>query len=139
MAKLSNRDKEIIRRAPAGSAGRLAALFNISPAYVKKIRHGSRGLRGQNGLGMRPWLLRARDLLEKWRATQHERIEGAYRRALECIDKDEAVRITLEPIGRDEALSLVPGKPGSLALFKGALARKPRRVKKTETAEKTVS
>ena len=86
---------------------------------------------------MRPWLLRARDL----------DVRGAVDRAaaeLGVMAGADRVEGTLfgngeRTIGRDEALSLVPGKPGSLALFKGALARKPRRVKKTETAEKTVS
>jgi len=58
MAKLDDWAKEMIRRAPADPVVvyRLAALFGVSRSYVKKIRDGSRGLPGQNGLGMRPHL-----------------------------------------------------------------------------------
>jgi hypothetical protein len=113
MAKLSDMDREIIRRAPVGSAPRLAALFGVSLSYVEKVRSGTRGFPGPCGLGMRPWVLRSAALLQQWRTQQLERIEKAYQRAVEALD-------------RDEALTLAPGEPGTLMLFRGALALKPR-------------
>ena len=125
VAKLSDLDKEIIRRAPGGfgSIARLAALFEVSRGCIEKIRSGERGLPGQNGLGSRPWVIRSRELVETWRTRQLARVEAAYRRALERIDSDQP--ITLEPT-TEEALSRLPGAPGSLVLFKGALALKPQ-------------
>jgi hypothetical protein len=116
-------DKEIIRRAPKGSVHRLAALFEVSAACIKRIRNGSRGLPGQNGLGMRPWEIHTRDLIETWRTRQLARIEAAYQRALASVDNDEP--ITLEPETTEEAVSRLPDAPGSVVLFRGALVRKP--------------
>jgi hypothetical protein len=126
MAKLDDWQKEVIRRAPTEPVvvHRLAALFDVTRSCVKKIRNGSRGLPGPNGSGMRTGLRRTRNALEKWRTIQHERIEAAYRRALEKIDRDEAVSVALPPLSRDEALSLMPDKPG-VVLLDGALAIKP--------------
>jgi hypothetical protein len=123
--KLDDFQKEMIRRCPAGDVWRLPATFDVSRHYVKKIREGAKGLPATEGMAARPWLIRARHLLEKWRTRQLARIEAAYQRALACVDNDEAISIKIEPT-RDEALSLVPGEPGSLVLFRGALAIKPK-------------
>jgi hypothetical protein len=40
------------------------------------------------------------------------------------IDKDEPISLRAEPTD-EEALSLEPGRPGSLVLFKGRLTLKP--------------
>jgi hypothetical protein len=114
MPKLSDLDREIMRRAPNGSAWRLAPLFRVSVAYVRKIQNGTRGLPGLNGLGMRPELLKSRAGLDKWRTTQHERVEATYRRGLECIEKNEALSVAIEKID------------ASFGLFKGAVTLKPR-------------
>jgi hypothetical protein len=114
MARLSDVDvdKEIIRRASTGAVPRLAQLFDVSQSYVEKIRNGSRGFPAPCGLGMRPWLLRSKALIDQWHQNRLEQIERAYQRALQSLD-------------RDEALALAPGEPGSLVLFRGALALKP--------------
>lgn len=123
---LDDWQKEMIRRAPEGfeSVYRLAAMFGVSRSCINRIRNGTRGLPGKNGLGMRPWELRERELLETWRAREHARVEASYRRGSECIDKDQPISLEVEPTD-EEALSRLPGKPGTLVLFKGRLALIP--------------
>jgi hypothetical protein len=127
VAKLDDWTKEMIRRAPGGfgSIARLAALFDVSRGCIEKIRSGERGMPGQNGLGSRPWVIRSRELVETWRTRQLARIEVGYRRALDCVDNDQPITLEPEPT-TEEALSRLPGNPGSLVLFRGALTIKPK-------------
>jgi hypothetical protein len=98
--------------------------FGVSRSCINRIRNGSRGWPLQNGLGARPWELHEREQVEHWHARWQALGEAKRRRALERIDRDEPVSLEVEPTD-EEALSLVPGKPGSLVLFKNRLTLKP--------------
>lgn len=123
MLQLDDMDNEIIRRAPKGAVPRLAERFRVSPRHIKRIRSGASGLPLQNGLGARPHVLREREQVEQWHARWLALGEAKRLRALERIDKDEPVSVTLT---REERLALMPGEPGSLGVFEGALVIKPR-------------
>jgi hypothetical protein len=88
--RLDDIDRELIRRAPEGLAAhfKLMKVFGLSFSGVTRIRNGSRGLGLQNGLGSRPWQLHSRELVERWRVRQLERVEAAYRRAVEAIENN---------------------------------------------------
>jgi hypothetical protein len=73
-------DRELIRRAPSGVAThvRLMQLFGLSYSGATRIRNGTRGLPLKRGFACRPWELRDRELMERWRRRQDERTEALY-------------------------------------------------------------